>query len=88
MPVIVPQECEKPLEYLVCPRVRAEIGVGVGNPFIFAKRGLSFSRTYDALQAVCSKCHLKCPERINSVNTRKYIATMSQVILVLYIAIF
>jgi hypothetical protein len=36
-------------------------------------------RAYDALKRACMEAEVTCPDRITSVNLRKYFATMTQV---------
>ena len=43
VPVIIPPECKKPLEYISDPEVRAKAGVRQDNRFLFANKCKSYS---------------------------------------------
>ena len=45
-------------------------------------------RSYDSLKKVCKRAGLDCPDRITSVSLRKYMATISQVLMVLVYSLF
>jgi len=50
-----------------------------------AGEAISYIRGYEALSKTASEAGLKCPSKITSVNLRKYMATVSQVLLILVV---
>ncbi|XP_052229409.1 uncharacterized protein LOC127843707 isoform X6 [Dreissena polymorpha] len=78
VPVIVPQDANKPLEFITNAEVREAAGVQRCNKYLFANRGTQYVRAYDSLKSVCDEVTLKAPARITSVSMRKYMATLTQ----------
>uniref|UniRef100_A0A8W8MQQ1 Uncharacterized protein n=1 Tax=Magallana gigas TaxID=29159 RepID=A0A8W8MQQ1_MAGGI len=76
---------QKLLESQDLIEVRGKLGRGVpagiqpSNDFLFSNTRFGVLRAYDSLKAFCDKCYLKKPEKITSVNLRKYTATIAQV---------
>ncbi|VDI57024.1 Hypothetical predicted protein [Mytilus galloprovincialis] len=80
VPVLVPIEVIQPLAYLADPQVRIKAGIKSDNMYLFANTGNGVHRAYDSLKCVCEEAGVRYPDRITSVNIRKYFATMMQVI--------
>lgn len=79
VPVLIPPECEKGLEWVATPSVREAAGVQA-NEYIFASDSKSspvFSPTY-ALRQAAYEAGCKYPERIGGVLLRHYMATLTQ----------
>ena len=79
VPVIIPPECEKGLDWVATPSVRKDAGV-LDNEYIFASGSQTspvFSPTY-ALRQVAYEAGCKHPERIGGVLLRHYMATLTQ----------
>lgn len=79
VPVIVPNDTKRILKYLASADVRVKAGIQPSNDFLFSNTRFGVLRAYDSLKAFCDKCCLKKPEKIISVNLRKYTATIAQV---------
>uniref|UniRef100_A0A8W8MKN2 Uncharacterized protein n=1 Tax=Magallana gigas TaxID=29159 RepID=A0A8W8MKN2_MAGGI len=79
VPVIVPNDTKRILKYLASADVRVKAGIQPSNDFLFSNPRFGVLRAYDSLKAFCDKCCLKKPEKITSVNLRKYTATIAQV---------
>ncbi|ESO97052.1 hypothetical protein LOTGIDRAFT_174659 [Lottia gigantea] len=80
VPVIIPNDCKKPLAYIADNDVRQKVGVFNDNKYLFPNSVNGATRSYESLKTVCSELNLEHPENITSVSMRKYTATLSQVI--------
>ncbi|XP_030843815.1 uncharacterized protein LOC115924951 isoform X2 [Strongylocentrotus purpuratus] len=80
VPVLVPQDTQRALEYLANSDVRKAAGVHTTNKYLFPNQGQSTMRAYDAMGRTCQRASLETPERMTSVNLRKYMATLVQVL--------
>ncbi|XP_033740934.1 uncharacterized protein LOC117327839, partial [Pecten maximus] len=80
VPILVPEDAQKPMEFITSTAVRRAVGVKTWNTFVFGNTGEGVIRAYDSLKEMCAELNLGAPERITSVSMRKYIATLSQVI--------
>ena len=79
VPVLIPPECEKGMEWLTAPSVREAAQVQ-DNEYIFASGSPSspvFSPTY-VLRQAAYEAGCKHPERIGGVLLRHYMATLTQ----------
>uniref|UniRef100_A0A8W8KZ57 Uncharacterized protein n=1 Tax=Magallana gigas TaxID=29159 RepID=A0A8W8KZ57_MAGGI len=78
VPVIVPNDTKRIMKYLASADVRVKAGIQPRNDFLFSNTRFGVLRAYDSLKAFCDKCCLKKPDKITSVNLRKYTATIAQ----------
>ena len=79
VPVLIPPECDKGLDWVATTSVRKAAGV-LDNEYIFASGSHSspvFSPTY-ALRQAAYEAGCKHPERIGGVLLRHYMATLTQ----------
>ncbi|XP_033758095.1 uncharacterized protein LOC117340444 [Pecten maximus] len=79
VPVIIPADARKPLEFISDKGVRNEAGVDPNNQYLFPNSLKSYARVYSSLKKICEECELASPSRITSVSMRKYTATLTQV---------
>ncbi|XP_038063141.1 uncharacterized protein LOC119733845 [Patiria miniata] len=79
VPVVIPKDCQRALAYLANSEMRKKAGVRQTNKYLFPNAGDSVLRAYDSLKKVCQECDLQIPGRNTSVNLRKYMATLAQV---------
>jgi hypothetical protein len=73
VPVILPADCIKPLDFLVLAENRQGAGIEHSNDYLFPTTGKYCVRVYDSLKKLCTNLSLKAPSRITSINLRKYI---------------
>ncbi|XP_033725242.1 uncharacterized protein LOC117315207 [Pecten maximus] len=78
VPVILPQDTKKALQFLTDPENRTKVGVPSGNPYVFGSNGAGVYRAYDAIRTIASGADLQYPNLIRTSNMRKYMATMLQ----------
>ena len=53
------------------------LGIQLSKIDVFV--GLGVLRAYESLKCYCKKCDLRSPDKITSINMRKYTATIAQV---------
>ena len=80
VPVLIPNECRKPLSFISKPSVRKSAGIREDNKYLFPNHSDGILNAYKSLKHTCSELDLVTPERITSVAMRKYMATLSQVL--------
>lgn len=85
VPVIIPQDTIQVMKYLADEKVRRKAGIPQENTFLFANSSLGVLRAYDSLKFCCGQVSLKNPDRITSVNLRKYTATIAQKLQAVYL---
>ena len=81
VPVILTEDVKSAIAAL--NQKREEGGVDNSNPYVFAVndgRSTNCLRGYDVLQTSCKKVKLEKPELVKSMNLRKYVATVSQLV--------
>ena len=81
--VLLPPDAKKAIEVLI--NTRKAVGIPPTNPYIFARRKANSPLTGNTeLREIAHSCPgVKCPDRIKSTFLRKYIATVTQVIILL-----
>ncbi|XP_064625950.1 uncharacterized protein LOC135486780 [Lineus longissimus] len=80
VPVLIPSECRKPLDFISKSSVRKSAGISEDNKYLFPNLSDGVFYAYKSLKCVCSELDLQTPERITSVAMRKYMATLSQTV--------
>jgi len=86
--VLMPPDARKAVDLLIS--TRNAVGIPATNEYIFARLAADTSMSGNVeLQEVAYSCPgLRYPERITSRNLRKYIATVSQVCILLPFLIY
>ena len=77
VPLLYSQTTKQALDTLI--RFRSNVGINEDNKFMFANSKQGFIRGNDAIQRCISKYYLKNPELIKSINIRKHVSTVAQV---------
>ncbi|XP_062610759.1 uncharacterized protein LOC134272385 isoform X2 [Saccostrea cucullata] len=80
VPVLIPNETNKVLEYLSDPVARQRASIRPENNYMFANTGRTVVRAGESLDQVKfrSEVELRFPERIYANNLRKHTATIAQ----------
>ena len=77
VPVILTQDMSAAVDTLI--QYRKDCGILEANLYLFANQHLGHLNTNDALKAATRHLDLQRPELIRSTKLRKYMATVSQV---------
>lgn len=80
VPCLIPEDVQHLLAFISNQKNRDAVGILKTNRFLFPNKENGAARSYESVKTVCSEVSLKSPERITSVNLRKYTATLTQVI--------
>ncbi|XP_033751889.1 uncharacterized protein LOC117335804 [Pecten maximus] len=78
VPVIIPPDVGRVLTYLADTDGRHKSGIVQGNPYLFPNSVNYYARAYESVKSVCAELDLHAPHQITSVNMRKYMATLTQ----------
>ncbi|ESO84729.1 hypothetical protein LOTGIDRAFT_168393 [Lottia gigantea] len=80
VPVIIPSECIKMLEFLSNPEIRLKSNINKENQYMFANTGSGVIRAGESLNNVKERLELRGSSRILATNLRKHTATISQIV--------
>ncbi|XP_033758150.1 uncharacterized protein LOC117340499 [Pecten maximus] len=82
VPVLIPLETQRVLEFLSNKASRDKGGIKAENPYMFANKSSGVVRAGDSLNEVKERlgAKLKYPKRILATNLRKHTATIAQVL--------
>ncbi|CAG9773291.1 unnamed protein product [Ceutorhynchus assimilis] len=80
VPVLFTKEMKESVDFLLATRIA--VGVPKGNPSVFARLGdlNSYMKGHDCIKKWCSEANLESPDTITSTKSRKYVATVCQVL--------
>jgi len=81
--IMLTPDCKTAIDILL--ETRFAVGVSPDNKFVFARLNANTSLSgHTELQEVARSCkEIKHPERITSTNLRRYITSVSQVIIII-----